>query len=132
MKILGEKVRKCFVVLVLNLLVIPASFNGQEVSDRGALANVVIPGPVGGLEAIQERVVYPEFAEKFWIEGNVFLEAYVDTDGTVINTEIVEGVEQLNQAAINALEETKFNPAYIDGRPIKSRVLIRVTFKMEN
>jgi TonB family protein len=89
--------------------------------------------PVGGLSAIMQLVSYPKSAKKDGIEGRVLLSMVVDTAGCVKNLEVKEGVRSdLDEAAVKALEESKWIPAQKDGRPVESSIIVPIQFRLES
>lgn len=88
--------------------------------------------PIGGypkfFEAISKAVKYPpELKEK----GRVFVQFTVDTLGKMNEFKIVRGYNELaEQATLNALKNLNFpfNPGEQRGKPVKTRLVIPVTF----
>lgn len=70
---------------------------------------------------------YPREALKKRISGKVVLEAVVDTRGIVEKVNLVDGIKELNQAAIDALKQWKYKPFIKDG--VKRRVRFTVIVK---
>lgn len=90
-----------------------------------------MPEPLGGLKSIQEKIVYPEIAKRAGVEGKVFVKAFVDETGIVTSAEIVKGIGAgCDEAAIDAVLQTKFSPGKQRGRPIKVQVTIPIVFKL--
>jgi len=90
-----------------------------------------MPEPLGGLKSIQEKIVYPEIAKRAGVEGKVFVKAFVDETGKVTSAEIVKGIGAgCDEAAIDAVLQTKFSPGKQRGRPIKVQVTIPIVFKL--
>ena len=89
-----------------------------------------MPQPIGGLQAIQGKIEYPEIAIRAGVEGKVFVRAFVDETGTVTSAEIVKGIGAgCDEAALDAIQKTKFTPGKQRGKPIKVQVTIPVVFK---
>ena len=61
--------------------------------------------------------VYPEEAKKNGIKGVVIIEATTNDEGDVIDTNILRSVPGLDQAAIDALKQWKYEPMIISGKP---------------
>ncbi|QSE98549.1 energy transducer TonB [Fulvivirga lutea] len=88
--------------------------------------------PIGGypkfFEAISKAVKYPaELKEK----GRVFIQFTVDTLGQMDEFKIVRGYNELaDQATLNALKNLNFpfSPAEQRGKPVRTRLVIPVTF----
>lgn len=90
-----------------------------------------MPEPIGGLAAIQDKIVYPEIEKRAGVEGKILVKAYVDEKGDVTKTEIIQGVDEgLNQAAIKAVKGTKFKPGMQRGKPVKVKVVIPIVFRL--
>jgi protein TonB len=90
-----------------------------------------MPEPIGGLQKIQSRIEYPEIAKRIGIEGKVFVRAFVDETGTVTNAEVVKGIGAgCDEAALDAVLKTKFNPGKQRGKPIKVQVTVPILFKL--
>jgi TonB family protein len=114
----------------------------EEAGDPNAL-----PGDPGGggkfflpyyaveqMPAFQNKVapVYPEAARKLERSSQVILEAYIDAEGIVRKIRIVRsGGDPFDQAAIRALEVSKFSPAFINGKPVPVKILIPYVFSLE-
>jgi TonB family protein len=75
--------------------------------------------------------VYPEAAAKSGIEGIVLLEATTDEQGNVVKVRVLKSVPQLDQAAIDALKQWKYDPMIIEGKPkgVVFTVTIRFALK---
>lgn len=117
----------CLVLFVFNLL------NAQE--DGYYTEADKMPYPIGGIEGIMQKIKYPEVAKLAGIEGKVFVEAYIDEKGSVEKTKIIKGVGQdagLDEAAADAVKQTKFTPAVHKGAPVKSKVVVPVQFKLSD
>jgi protein TonB len=90
-----------------------------------------MPEPIGGISRIQEKIVYPELAKRAGIEGKVLVLAFVDESGNVTKAEVIKGIGMgCDEAAINAILQTKFKPGQQRGKPVKVQITIPVTFKL--
>ncbi len=90
-----------------------------------------MPEPIGGLQAIQRRIVYPEIAKRAGIEGRVMVLAFVDEQGNVTKAEIIRSVGAgLDEAAVKAVLETKFKPGKQRGKPVRVQVAIPIQFRL--
>ena len=89
-----------------------------------------MPEPIGGLRAIQEKIIYPEIARRAGVEGKVYVLAFIDESGTVTKAEVTKGIGMgCDEAAIDAVLKTKFKPGLQRGKPIKVQVTVPITFK---
>lgn len=89
-----------------------------------------MPEPIGGIAAIQKRVVYPKIASLSGVEGKVIINAYVNETGNVTKAEVVKGIGAgCDEAAIDAVINTKFKPGMQRGKPVNVKITIPIIFK---
>ena len=76
---------------------------------------------------------YPEIAQEAGIEGTVFIQAFIDKKGRVIETTIIKGIPNtgLDEAAIEAIRKTRFRPAKQRERAVGVWISIPVNFKLK-
>lgn len=111
-------------VLFMFLLITPYLF-AQEKLDKE-------PFPVGGMTAIAKNIVYPADAKKNGVEGKVFVRAIISETGIVKSAEIERGAHKLlNEAALDAVRKTKFEPGEKEGKKIEAQVVIPIMFKLD-
>ena len=76
---------------------------------------------------------YPYEAKKRGIEGMTVVKMLVDTDGSVMDVEVLKssGNQLLDEAALDAALKSKFKPAehYFNGKSYKVRVWVSRPFK---
>ncbi len=91
-----------------------------------------MPEPIGGIQAIQEKIVYPEIAKRAGVEGKVYVLAFVDENGTVTKAQIIKGIGAgCDEAAKEAVLKTKFKPGKQRGTAVKVQVSIPIVFKLQ-
>jgi periplasmic protein TonB len=91
-----------------------------------------MPEPIGGIGAIQSKIVYPEIAKRAGVEGKVHVLAFVDETGNVTKVEILKGLGAgLDEVAMNAVKQTKFKPGKQRGKPVKVQVSIPIVFRLQ-
>ncbi|MGQ9845755.1 MAG: TonB family protein [Caldisericia bacterium] len=89
------------------------------------------PQPIGGIQSILQKVVYPEIAKKAGVQGKVYVLAFVDENGDVKEAKITKGIGAgCDEAALEAVKKTKFKPGKQGGKPVKVRVSIPIVFKL--
>jgi len=89
------------------------------------------PEPIGGIQGIQKRIVYPEIAKRAGVQGRVYVRAYVDEHGIVRKAEIVKGIGAgCDEAAVKAVMATRFKPGMQRGKPVKVQVMVPILFKL--
>ncbi len=99
-------------------------------TDKIETEGVELPELIGGIQSL--NVVYPRVAKEAGIEGRVLVSFEVDEQGNVVSTEIVRGIGGgADEEAARAIKEAKFKPATADGTPIRAKLTIPVTFKLE-
>jgi len=92
-----------------------------------------MPEPIGGMYSIQSKIKYPEDAKRNGVEGKVFIQAFIDEMGNVVETKVIKGAGYgLDEAALTAVKETKFFPGKQKGKPVKVQVSIPIVFKLES
>jgi protein TonB len=75
------------------------------------------------------RPAYTEEARRARVEGRVRLELEVDEQGVVKNARVLEGLGHgLDEAALAAARNLRFDAARQDGRPVASRFIIAMRF----
>lgn len=102
-------------------------------------ANVEMAGTggVGIPELIQASKVqpdYPEAARTAGIEGKVFLQAVINTDGTVGEIKILrepDGNHGFAASAIAAVSQWRYRPAMKDGQPVPVYFTVMISFALD-
>lgn len=123
--------------------IFPWSFDPQRLSEQLPLnlnegkdvyyvAVEEMPELIGGLKSLQEKIVYPEEAKKQGIEGKVYVLAFIDENGNVASAKIIKGIGGgCDEAALDAIKQTKFTPGKQKGNPVKVQVSIPIVFKLQ-
>lgn len=78
----------------------------------------------------QVMPVYPEIARQAGMEGDVFVEMVVGTDGRVQDVRILRGPPVFHQAAKSAAMQAVFSPAKQNDRPVRVKVNQRISFRL--
>ena len=91
----------------------------------------VQPELVGGLAALQERVVYPPLAREAGIEGQVVVQFVVNEQGRVEDAVVLRSPDDLlSRASLEAVEGLEFRPGREGGIPVAVRFAVPVTFRL--
>ncbi|MCC6549507.1 MAG: energy transducer TonB [Ignavibacteriaceae bacterium] len=91
----------------------------------------VMPMPEGGIEAIMKNVVYPKDAAKAGKEGIVFVSTIISEKGVPGALTVEKSADkQLDEAAVAAIRKTRFTPGKIDGKNVRVKITIPVSFKL--
>ena len=89
-----------------------------------------MPELIGGLAGLQSRIEYPEMARRMDIEGRVFVQFVVDEQGRPSNVRVARGIGGgCDEAAVQAVQQSRFTPGRQRGRPVKVRMSLPVTFR---
>lgn len=75
--------------------------------------------------------VYPEKARQAQAEGVVILEAHTDEKGNVESVRILRSIPVLDQAAIDAVKQWKYEPLIVDGKVRKAIFTVTVRFMLK-
>jgi len=90
------------------------------------------PKPIGGIEEIQSKIIYPKFAELYGLEGKVNLLATVNNLGDVIKVNILRGIGLgCDEEAERVARSTKFVPGFQNGEAVTADVIFNVEFKLK-
>ena len=94
----------------------------------------------GGMSAlvkfISSTIVYPDYAKENEIQGRVYLQFVVRTDGSLSDIQVarsVPGASMLDKEAIRVLKLTsgKWKPAQQNGKPVSCRMNFPVSFVLQ-
>jgi protein TonB len=76
--------------------------------------------------------VYPEIAARAQIQGVVILEATVDEAGVVQDIKVLRSVRFLDQSAIEALKQWRYEPLLLNGEPSPFVLTVSMVFSVES
>ncbi len=87
------------------------------------------PSPVDW-KAIGNNIIYPEAARRDGVTGTLTMRFTIDENGNLVDPEIVKGPEHaaLKEAAVFALNSTKWRPAEKEGIPIQGTMEMGIGF----
>jgi TonB family protein len=99
---------------------------------QGVLATLL---PQGGRTKEPELLfssapIYPAMARQAHVEGQVTIDAVIDTTGKLTNMTIVSGAPLLRQAALDSLRTWKYQPGYLNEKPVPTKTSITVNFHL--
>ncbi len=63
-------------------------------------------------------------------EGIVTLRAIIDAQGNVVNLSVVKSVALLDEAAMNAVSQWKYEPTLLNGQAVPIVMTVRIGFKL--
>jgi TonB family protein len=91
---------------------------------------------VGGVIAAPQRIkdarpIYPPDAMAAKVMGVVRVEALIDPTGKISHTRVIESIPELDQAAVDAIEQWEFTPTLLNGVPQPVFVTMTVNFTLK-
>jgi TonB family protein len=107
-------------------------------SNTGATAiqRVLAASAVSGSRMKEPKLVsrsvpiYPTMAKQAGVEGQVTIDAVIDTTGRLTSMKVVSGALLLQQAALDSLRNWKYEPGYLDDKPVPVSTSITVKFRL--
>lgn len=143
MSILSERTRTTGVrlagIVVAALVTLAFVLPLSGVRMQNALADEKLPQPDEFVKVDEGPVmvesydpVYPQSAKEEGLEGTVWVQALVDTEGAVSNARIARssGHEILDLSALDAAKKNKFTPAKLEDKPVATWVTYKVAFAL--
>jgi len=73
--------------------------------------------------------VMPETARQASVTGLVILEATIGVDGAVKDAKILRGIPLLDQAALDAVRQWRYEPTLLNGVPVPVIMTVTVSFR---
>jgi TonB family protein len=97
------------------------------------------PGPVRvgyagirpPLKTYHVNPTYPAEAREAGLQGVVILDATIDTNGTVRNLEVLRSVPGLDEAAMAAARQWRFEPPLLNGQPVDVVMTLTINFTLQ-
>ena len=74
--------------------------------------------------------IYPPLARQTRISGTVRLHAIISKDGTIQQLEVMSGHPLLQQAALDAVRQWRYQPTLLNGEPVEVDTTIDVIFSL--
>jgi TonB family protein len=100
-----------------------------------------LPPPQGavrvGGDAAQANLIstvtptYPALARAARIQGVVLLQTFIDKAGSVVNLSVLSGHPLLNEAAIEAVRQWRYQPILLNGQPVDVVTTVTVNFTFQ-
>jgi len=90
----------------------------------------------GGIPAPQRifdaAPVYPEAARAAGVQGIVIAEVLIDTDGNVMDIRVLRSHPLLENAAVDAIWQWRYEPVLVDGQAVPMVLTVTLNFTLEN
>jgi protein TonB len=90
----------------------------------------VSSGVANSLKAHNVQPHYPREAQEQGIQGDVLLQATIDTKGKLVDIKIVQGDPILVKASVDAVKKWKYRPYILNGEPVDVDTTIKIQFHL--
>jgi protein TonB len=90
----------------------------------------VSTGVLQGMLIAPIRPVYPPIARAAGVSGTVVVEAVISRTGTIESLHVVSGPQMLQNAALEAIREARYEPYRLNGEVVEVETRITVNFRM--
>lgn len=117
---------------------VPAS--AGTAGSTSTLGGLVAPNPnqpirVGGnirapMQIARVEPVYPMIAQSARVSGVVILEVLIGTNGSVTDAKVLRSIPLLDQAALDAVRQWRYEPTLLNGVPVPVIMTVTVTFTL--
>ena len=74
--------------------------------------------------------IYPQEAQDLKVQGVVIIEAVIDEGGGVKEAWVVKSIPMLDEAALDAVKQWRFEPTLMNGAPIPVQITTTVNFAL--
>lgn len=74
--------------------------------------------------------VYPNIARTAGVQGAVLIRAVISTDGRIEQAKVVSGSPWLSRAALDAIQQWRYRPYYLNDQPVEVETEITVMFNL--
>ncbi|HUK29844.1 MAG TPA: TonB family protein [Candidatus Acidoferrum sp.] len=76
------------------------------------------------------RPVYPDVARNAGIEGTVSMRVLIGKEGNVDQISVISGEQALNDAAVSAVRQWRYQPLLLDGKPVPVVTTVNLEFRL--
>jgi TonB family protein len=97
---------------------------------RGYVAKRVLRVSQPPKKIVNVPPVYPQEAQDAKVTGVVVVDMILDGDGSVHEAWVTQSVPMLDQAALDAVRQWKFEPTLLNGAPVPVRITVSVNFTL--
>lgn len=105
----------------------------KEVVASDAVKPDTKPEIVGGMEALNRKIIYPAIARERGLQGGVIAKVSVDKLGFVTKVTILRSTDpSFSEEVFRVLsDDVRFKPATLNGQPVAASAVIYVEFKLQ-
>jgi protein TonB len=107
-------------------------FAGPVSANPGPVAGPIIHDFSATAPAILRRVdpIYPDLARRAHVQGTVVLLMVVDDSGVPMQVRVLDGHPALQEAALHAARQWRFEPARMDGQAVAASFRLTLNFRL--
>lgn len=107
-------------------------WNEEDAADGFALAEY-LGGQDAMVDYVAKSVVYPEKAKADNVQGKVYVQFVVETDGSIAEATVLRGVGgECDDEALRVVKSMpKWQPATFKGKPVRSKYVIPINYKLQ-
>ncbi len=103
----------------------------REITREGPGEPIRVSGDIAPPRKIRNvSPVYPPNAIEARVAGRVVLEAIIDPEGNVTNVRVLESIPLLDQAAMDAVAQWKYEPTELNGVAVPIVMTVTVNFAL--
>lgn len=74
--------------------------------------------------------IYPTIARNVGVQGAVLIKAVISTEGRIEQAQVVSGSPLLSKAALDAIQQWRYRPYYLNDKPVEVETEITVMFNL--
>jgi TonB family protein len=108
----------------------PSSADNSSTAGQSPMRVRVAQGVTTGLLVHRVQPVYPPQARHAHIEGTVVLQAVISKDGEITDLKLISGPKELAPAAIGAVQQWRYWPYLLMGKPVEVLTTVQVNFQL--
>lgn len=90
----------------------------------------VISRPMQGYLIHRVEPIYPNLAKISGVQGAVLIKALISTEGKIEQAQVVSGSPWLSKAALDAIQQWRYRPYYLNDKPVEVETEITVMFTL--
>ena len=120
---------------VLDLYSKPVGPPGLDIGRDAAIGTgpilqkpLIISRPMQGYLIRRVEPIYPSIAKIAGVQGAVLIKAVISTEGKIEQAQVVSGSPLLSTAALDAIQQWRYRPYYLNDKAVEVETEITVTF----
>jgi protein TonB len=90
----------------------------------------IISRPMQGYLIHRVEPIYPSIAKVAGVQGAVLIKATISTEGKIEQAQVVSGSPWLSKAALDAIQQWRYRPYYLNDKPVEVETEITVMFTL--